>query len=226
MLVADRPMPVFPAPVAGRSQRTGKTAFGLDLQNHVLASARPSPHVGQAEKVKVGPICCRMPCDLRPSRAKVDKTCLVRVEREPEPAKTLIGVSWRSRCSFWGRLHAVLRAVAHRASLAGRSRARNHHPGPVPPDGGGWLRHRHRRRFARMERVGAARLRCRLIYLARVTRPRDFALFRERVVPILQARGLFRTGYDADTLRGHLGLPVPENRHAHGTQRAQAIAAE
>ena len=48
----------------------------------------------------------------------------------------------------------------------------------------------------------------------RVTRPKEFALFRERVVPILQARGLFRMDYDHDTLRGHLGLPVPENRYA------------
>jgi len=46
----------------------------------------------------------------------------------------------------------------------------------------------------------------------RVTRPADFKLFRERVVPLLQARGLFRTEYEHDTLRGHLGLPVPENR--------------
>jgi FMN-dependent oxidoreductase (nitrilotriacetate monooxygenase family) len=34
------------------------------------------------------------------------------------------------------------------------------------------------------------------------------------VVPILQQRGLFRTEYEADTLRGNLGLPVPINRHA------------
>jgi FMN-dependent oxidoreductase (nitrilotriacetate monooxygenase family) len=46
----------------------------------------------------------------------------------------------------------------------------------------------------------------------RVSRPRDFAIFREQVVPLLQARGLFRTEYEHDTLRGHLGLPIPENR--------------
>ncbi len=57
----------------------------------------------------------------------------------------------------------------------------------------------------------------------RVTRPRDFALFREKVVPILQERGLFRKDYSHDTLRGHLGLPVPDHRHA--TQPI-AIAAE
>ncbi len=58
----------------------------------------------------------------------------------------------------------------------------------------------------------------------RITRPRDFALFRERVVPILQERGLFREDYEHATLRGHLGLPVPENRYAQA--RAAAIAAE
>ncbi|WP_068084681.1 LLM class flavin-dependent oxidoreductase [Novosphingobium rosa] len=54
----------------------------------------------------------------------------------------------------------------------------------------------------------------------RVTRPGDFLLFRERVVPLLQRKGIFRTRYEHDTLRGHLGLPVPEHRHA--SQLAQA----
>lgn len=58
----------------------------------------------------------------------------------------------------------------------------------------------------------------------RVTRPTDFALFRERVVPILQKRGLFRTDYTTDTLRGHLGLPVPTHRHAAGS--ADAVTRE
>jgi len=56
----------------------------------------------------------------------------------------------------------------------------------------------------------------------RVTRAEDFARFREQVVPILQARGLFRTEYQHDTLRGHLGLPVPENRW---TQARRGLAA-
>lgn len=53
--------------------------------------------------------------------------------------------------------------------------------------------------------------------------PDSFALLRERVIPILQRRGLFRTEYQHDTLRGHLGLSVPEHRHAVGSA---AIAAE
>ncbi|MFD0587440.1 LLM class flavin-dependent oxidoreductase [Paenibacillus sp. GCM10027627] len=36
--------------------------------------------------------------------------------------------------------------------------------------------------------------------------------FVELVVPILQERGIYRTEYEADTLRGHLELPVPANR--------------
>ena len=40
---------------------------------------------------------------------------------------------------------------------------------------------------------------------------RDFI---DHVVPILQERGLFRTEYEADTLRGNLGLPKPANRYA------------
>ncbi|MFF2183917.1 NtaA/DmoA family FMN-dependent monooxygenase [Streptomyces sp. NPDC058155] len=42
----------------------------------------------------------------------------------------------------------------------------------------------------------------------------DLNLFVDGVVPILQKRGLFRTEYAADTLRGNLGLPVPANRHS------------
>ncbi|GGZ81824.1 hypothetical protein GCM10010308_63620 [Streptomyces vinaceusdrappus] len=43
----------------------------------------------------------------------------------------------------------------------------------------------------------------------------ELDLFVDGVVPILQKRGLFRTEYTADTLRGHLGLPVPANRYAN-----------
>ncbi|MGO4538533.1 LLM class flavin-dependent oxidoreductase [Paenibacillus sp. 2TAB19] len=38
--------------------------------------------------------------------------------------------------------------------------------------------------------------------------------FVELVVPILQERGIYRTEYESDTLRGNLGLPIPENRYA------------
>ncbi len=59
----------------------------------------------------------------------------------------------------------------------------------------------------------------------RVTNPADFAIFTDRVVPLLQQRGLFRTDYAGSTLRDHLGLPYPANRYSEAAL-AQAIAAE
>jgi N-acetyl-S-(2-succino)cysteine monooxygenase len=38
--------------------------------------------------------------------------------------------------------------------------------------------------------------------------------FVDMVVPELQARGLFRTEYEGDTLRDNLGLPRPASRYA------------
>jgi FMN-dependent oxidoreductase (nitrilotriacetate monooxygenase family) len=43
--------------------------------------------------------------------------------------------------------------------------------------------------------------------------PSEFARFTEGVLPILRERGVVRSDYDATTLRGNLGLPVPENRY-------------
>ena len=42
--------------------------------------------------------------------------------------------------------------------------------------------------------------------------PRGLRDFVDLVVPELQRRGLFRTEYTADTLRGHLELPIPASR--------------
>ncbi|GLX66245.1 LLM class flavin-dependent oxidoreductase [Paenibacillus glycanilyticus] len=50
--------------------------------------------------------------------------------------------------------------------------------------------------------------------------PRGLEDFIEHVVPILQARGLFRTEYEGDTLRGNLGLPIPANRYAKEAEHA------
>ena len=44
--------------------------------------------------------------------------------------------------------------------------------------------------------------------------PQGFNDFVEHVLPILKESGLFRTEYEADTLRGNLGLPKPESRYA------------
>jgi FMN-dependent oxidoreductase (nitrilotriacetate monooxygenase family) len=46
-----------------------------------------------------------------------------------------------------------------------------------------------------------------------VTVPSEFARFVEQVLPILRERGVARTEYEATTLRGNLGLPVPPNVH-------------
>jgi FMN-dependent oxidoreductase (nitrilotriacetate monooxygenase family) len=51
----------------------------------------------------------------------------------------------------------------------------------------------------------------------RLNDPSEFALFADKVLPILRERGLFRSEYSHDTLRGHLGLPVPANRHSGQT---------
>jgi FMN-dependent oxidoreductase (nitrilotriacetate monooxygenase family) len=48
----------------------------------------------------------------------------------------------------------------------------------------------------------------------RLNAPSEFAVFADKVLPILRERGLFRSEYSHDTLRGHLGLPVPVNRHS------------
>jgi FMN-dependent oxidoreductase (nitrilotriacetate monooxygenase family) len=42
--------------------------------------------------------------------------------------------------------------------------------------------------------------------------PSGIEAFADRVVPILQERGLFRTAYTGSTLREHYGLPRPANR--------------
>jgi len=44
--------------------------------------------------------------------------------------------------------------------------------------------------------------------------PSSLVDFVDKVVPELQRRGLFRTDYAGPTLRNHLGLRRPENRHA------------
>ncbi|MDQ8045974.1 MAG: LLM class flavin-dependent oxidoreductase [Patulibacter sp.] len=45
----------------------------------------------------------------------------------------------------------------------------------------------------------------------------DLPAITRRLVPELQRRGLFRTAYEADTLRGNLGLDRPDSRYASAT---------
>lgn len=49
-------------------------------------------------------------------------------------------------------------------------------------------------------------------FIVRGGTPTAFDDFTDRVIPILQARGLYRTDYEAQTLRGNLGLSEPENQ--------------
>lgn len=44
--------------------------------------------------------------------------------------------------------------------------------------------------------------------------PKGLDEFVDYVVPILQERGIYRTEYESDTLRGNLELPIPENRYS------------
>ncbi|AJW80390.1 NtaA/DmoA family FMN-dependent monooxygenase [Clavibacter michiganensis] len=48
-------------------------------------------------------------------------------------------------------------------------------------------------------------------------RPHNFHRIVTEVIPILQDHGVFRRDYEADTLRGHLGLPVAPNRRSTST---------
>jgi len=54
------------------------------------------------------------------------------------------------------------------------------------------------------------------------TMPGQLDLFVDHVVPLLQARGLFRTAYEGDTFRQNLGLPFPENRYTAARQTRSA----
>jgi len=51
--------------------------------------------------------------------------------------------------------------------------------------------------------------------------PGQLEAFVELVVPILQARGLFRTEYEGSTFRESLGLDVPVNRYAGALAAAE-----
>jgi FMN-dependent oxidoreductase (nitrilotriacetate monooxygenase family) len=46
-----------------------------------------------------------------------------------------------------------------------------------------------------------------------IDHPSNFRRVVDELVPALQERGAFRRDYESTTLRGHLGLPVPQNRY-------------
>jgi FMN-dependent oxidoreductase (nitrilotriacetate monooxygenase family) len=53
----------------------------------------------------------------------------------------------------------------------------------------------------------------------------DLDRFTGEVLPLLRKRGLFRTDYESDTLRGNLGLPFAENRYTVERERAASTSA-
>lgn len=57
-----------------------------------------------------------------------------------------------------------------------------------------------------------------------VSTPSQLRRFIDEVLPILRARGLARTAYEGTTLREHLALPAPENRHTRARREAQVGA--
>lgn len=57
-----------------------------------------------------------------------------------------------------------------------------------------------------------------------VSTPSQFRRFLDEVLPILRERGLARAAYDGTTLREHLGLPAPVNRHAAARRATPAPA--
>jgi FMN-dependent oxidoreductase (nitrilotriacetate monooxygenase family) len=58
-----------------------------------------------------------------------------------------------------------------------------------------------------------------------VTVASEFARFTDEVLPILRERGVVRSAYEADTLRGNLGLPIPRNVHTVARDRAARVPA-
>lgn len=56
--------------------------------------------------------------------------------------------------------------------------------------------------------------------------PSGIEVFAQKVVPILQERGLFRTEYEGTTLREHYGLPRPRNRFEVEAAEVEAAGVE
>jgi FMN-dependent oxidoreductase (nitrilotriacetate monooxygenase family) len=52
----------------------------------------------------------------------------------------------------------------------------------------------------------------------------DLDKFIAQVLPLLRQRGLARTEYESETLRGNLGLAIPKNRHTAAREAATAAA--
>ncbi|KAF1042395.1 LLM class flavin-dependent oxidoreductase [Xylophilus sp.] len=53
--------------------------------------------------------------------------------------------------------------------------------------------------------------------------PDGLSVFVDEVVPILRAKGIFRTHYEGRTLRDHFGLSIPQQNHTPSTLEATAV---
>jgi hypothetical protein len=89
MLLGDRQMAVYPTPVGDHRQRAGVTLRCRYLPHHVLTLSRLSPNVAKAEKGERCPIRVRLVPAIWSVTAEIDVACLVGMERELVPSKTL-----------------------------------------------------------------------------------------------------------------------------------------
>src|SRR3954454_7961538 len=89
MLVAERPMAVFPAPGSNCSHRAGKPVFGGHLPNHVLTIPRTPPVMSYDKDDEAVHISFRMARALSLLWAEVDEARLIGVERQSIPSESL-----------------------------------------------------------------------------------------------------------------------------------------
>ena len=89
VLLTDRLVPIFPAPLADRRQRAGVTALCRYLAHDGLAFLRLAPYVAEAEKGERRAIRFRMCFPIRSFEAEVDEARLVGMERKLVPSETL-----------------------------------------------------------------------------------------------------------------------------------------
>jgi hypothetical protein len=82
VLLRDRLVSIFPAPLAGRRQRAGVTVLRRYLAHDVLAVLRLAPYVAEAEKGERRAIRFRMRFPIGSFEAEVDEARLVGMERK------------------------------------------------------------------------------------------------------------------------------------------------
>src|SRR5262249_36206551 len=89
MLLRDRLVSIFPAPLADRCQRAGVTVLRRYFAHDVLAVLRLAPYVGEAAKGERCPTRVRGGLSIWSVAAEIDESRLVGVERELVPTEAL-----------------------------------------------------------------------------------------------------------------------------------------